>query len=427
MTEHNKTICVPDIGGASKVTVIEILVKVGDMIHVDTPIITLESEKASMEIPSTDEGKVVSVDVAIGGKVSEGDVILHIATSKHTEAPAPTPVSTTQAPVKTPPVATPAEPLATTASSTTDSKPQTPVMETQEGSFAAGPGTRRLARELNIDLAQVQHTYRKTRIAKEDVLQFLRQSLGGGAGAMPSLAPTIDFSAFGEIEVKPLNKIKRLTAEAMTRSWTTVPHVTQFDEADITDLEAYRLAKAPAAEKQGVRLTLLAFITKVVAHALRKFPQFNTSLDTQTMSLIHKHYVNIGIAVETEQGLVVPVIRDVPHLTISEIARKMSELSDKARNNKMGLQDMSGGTFTVSSLGGIGGTAFTPIVNTPEVAILGVSRSAKRFREHNGTGAFRLVLPLSLSYDHRVIDGAEGARFLRFIAASLEDMRELWL
>lgn len=433
-----KTIKVPDIGGAAGVDVIEILVKVGDVISVDTPLITLESDKASMEIPSPSAGVVLSLDVKLGDKLAEGDVILTLAADqsdstttepaqeapKQPEAPV-TPVN--QAAVEQAPVEQPSTP----AISAAPIKQDLSIIDT--GSMAlvsAGPAVRRYARELGVNLADVSGSGRKARITKDDVSLFVKNKMSeksSASGLYLAPAPSIDFSKFGEIEIKPLNKIKRLTGVNVHRAWVTIPHVTQFDEADITALEAFRKSETERSKDAGYKLTILAFVCKVVAKALAVYPQFNSSLDAKAENLIYKQYCNIGIAVETPNGLVVPVIKEVDRLSVSDIAKEMARLSAKARDKGLMPADMSGGCFTISSLGGIGGTAFTPIVNSPEVAILGLSRSSIKPIFDEGEFKPRLMLPLSLSYDHRVIDGAEAARFTRYISDSLSDLRRILL
>jgi pyruvate dehydrogenase E2 component (dihydrolipoamide acetyltransferase) len=417
---------VPDIGGVSNVDVIEVLVKAGDKVDTDTPLVTLESDKASMEIPSPLGGVVKSVKLNIGDKVAEGDVILmlSVVTDKTDTAPVATPKRTSSVSQDIPKEVS----VEHTGASRHDVV--SAVTPDTDGSILAGPGVRRLARELGVTLDDVRGSGKKDRITKEDLEQFVKHALqnkAAGTGLSVPRAPEIDFSKFGAIEVKPLNKIKRITGEHLHRAWVTIPHVTQFDEADITDLEAFRKGELKRAEKAGYKLTLLAFVCKVVARALDVFPQFNASLDAQGENLIYKQYCHVGIAVETPQGLVVPVIKNVDKLSVSDIAREMARLSTKAREKGLMPADMQGGSFTISSLGGIGGTAFTPVVNSPEVAILGLSRSSMKPVFDGATFVPRLMLPLSLSYDHRVIDGAEAARFTRFICEGLSDMRRILL
>jgi pyruvate dehydrogenase E2 component (dihydrolipoamide acetyltransferase) len=419
---------IPDIGGATQVDVIEVMVKIGDQIDVDTPLITLESDKASMEIPSPIAGKVTKLSVKIGDKVSEGDIILVAATegeSKSIEEEIPSIKSESvnvSETVQTVASKQKSEELSL-ASASIDSRTSTLL--------SAGPSVRRMARELGVNLAELKGSGRKARIVKEDIQAYVKAKLNQqpaspGSFGIPS-APVIDFSQFGEIEAKPLNKIKKLTGVNVHRSWVTIPHVTQFDLADITEVEAFRKSEAEQAKEKGYKLTLLAFVCAVVSKALSSFPQFNASLDATGSNLIYKKYCNIGIAVETPNGLVVPVLKNVDKLSVSELAIEMSRLSAKARDKGLMPADMSGGCFTISSLGGIGGTAFTPIVNSPEVAILGLSRSEVKPVYENGAFQPRLMLPLSLSYDHRVIDGAEGARFTRFICDCLSDIRRILL
>lgn len=421
----NSEIKVPDIGGATGVDVIEILVKEGDVITKDTPLITLESDKASMEIPSPMAGTVRSLQMKIGDKVSEGDMILtleveDLSQSEKSEAVAP---SVNEEKPKQ---------LASVPEKNSEPEREQPSVRQLEESttlgISAGPAVRRMARELGVNLADVKGTGRKSRISKEDVAQYIKAKINQkvpAGGLVIADAPRIDFSKFGAIDIKPLNKIKRITGVNVHRSWVTIPHVTQFDEADITELEAFR--KAEMAKISDVKLTILAFVCKIVSRALSVYPQFNASLDSSGENLIYKQYFNIGIAVETPNGLVVPVIKDVDRLPIFDIAKEMARLSLKARDKGLMPADMSGGCFTISSLGGIGGTAFTPIVNSPEVAILGLSRSTMKPVYEDGAFKPRLMLPLSLSYDHRVIDGAEAARFTRFISEGLSDIRQILL
>lgn len=435
MADEQK-ILVPDIGGASGVDVIEILVKEGDSIHVNTPLLTLETDKASMEIPSSVEGVLRSIKVKIGDKVSEGDVIMTFEPNEVT--PANDPVKNEVQPLEKPPEMTVAD-----VSIPIETEPKPKGMSVSEVSLAtlndqdevaaalsAGPSVRRLARELGVDLSDVKGSGRKSRIMKEDIVRYVKSKINqtpSHSGMIIPNGPSIDFSKFGGITIKPMNKIKRLTGVNLHRSWVTVPHVTQFDEADITELEAFRKAEASAAESLGYKLTILAFVCKVVSKALATFPQFNASLDASGENLIYKQYFNIGIAVETPNGLVVPVIKDVDRLSLGDIAKEMTRLSTKARDKGLMPADMSGGCFTISSLGGIGGTGFTPIVNSPEVAILGLSRSSIKPVYLFGDFKPRLMLPLSLSYDHRVIDGAEAARFTRYVSESLSDIRRILL
>jgi pyruvate dehydrogenase E2 component (dihydrolipoamide acetyltransferase) len=419
---------IPDIGGATQVDVIEIMVKIGDRIEVDTPLITLESDKASMEIPSPIAGKVTKLSVKTGDKVSEGNVILVAATEGES-----TSIKEEVPSIKSESVSVSETAQATAPSQKSEESSSLPASIDRRASvmlISAGPAVRRMARELGVNLAEVKGSGRKARIIKEDIQSYVKVKLNEqpASGAFGILsAPVIDFSQFGEIETKPLNKIKKLTGVNVHRSWATIPHVTQFDLADITEVEAFRKSEAEQAKEKGYKLTLLAFVCAVVSRALRAFPQFNASLDATGSNLIYKKYCNIGIAVETPNGLVVPVLKNVDKLSVSEIATEMARLSAKARDKGLMPADMSGGCFTISSLGGIGGTSFTPIVNSPEVAIIGLSRSEIKPVYENGAFQPRLMLPLSLSYDHRVIDGAEGARFTRFICDCLSDIRRILL
>lgn len=417
---------IPDIGGATQVDVIEIMVQVGDQIEIDTPLITLESDKASMEIPSPIAGKITKLNLKVGDKVSEGDLILLVAAENGAKAESTT-TPAEQEPVSAPEPSSSVEP----AKKSEEVSPKPVFIDSVSSKvIAAGPAVRRMARELGVNLTEVKGTGRKDRVTKDDVQTYVKTRLseqpGQGTFGIPP-NPMIDFTQFGEIETKPLNKIKKLTGVNVHRSWITIPHVTQFDAADITDVEAFRKSEAEHAKEKGYKLTLLAFVCAVVSKALKVFPQFNASLDATSTNLIYKKYCNIGIAVETPNGLVVPVIRNVDTLSVAEIATEMTRLSTKARDKGLMPADMAGGCFTISSLGGIGGTAFTPIVNSPEVAILGLSRSEIKPVYENGTFQPRLMLPLSLSYDHRVIDGAEAARFTRFICECLSDIRRILL
>jgi len=409
---NEQEILVPDLGGLSGVEVIEVLVSVGDEIAVDTSLITLESDKASMEIPSTIAGIVKSIALKIGDKVSSGSSILTLS------------VGNQSAQVEQPQVIS--APIAEVIVEKT--APELLPNTINCNDIYAGPSVRRLARVLGVSLDNISGSGIKNRITREDVEQYVKSKLNNpcGPSSIPS-APLIDFSQFGIIDPKPLNKIKRLTGTNLLRAWTMIPHVTQFDSADITDLEAFRKAEQGRGASSGIKLTILAFVCKVVAHALHVFPQFNSSLDASGENLIYKKYCNIGIAVETPNGLVVPVIKDVHNLSVLDIAKEMTRLSQSAREKGLMPADMSGGCFTISSLGGIGGQAFTPIVNHPEVAILGLSRATMQPIHQNGVFVPRLMLPLSLSYDHRVIDGAEGARFTAFLCEQLSDLRRILL
>lgn len=410
-------VTVPDIGDAKQVEVIEVLVTPGSYIKKDDSLITLESEKASMEIPSPFEGQIESVLIKVGDKVSQGDAIL---TLKGQQPAKPNVQSQNKSEVAT-------------AVSNVNEAPKPKELAVPlaiEPHVHAGPAVRRLAREFGIDLNQIKGSGSKARILKEDLQQYVKTTLQQGsatAGFQVARSPEIDFSKFGEIEKVPLGKIKRLTGINVHRSWITVPHVTQFGEADITELEEFRTSQKEEMARQGLKLTPLVFIMKAVVAALKAFPTFNASLDPQGETLILKKYFNLGIAVDTPNGLVVPVVKDVDQKGMLELARELAVISEKARKKGLSPADMSGSCFTISSLGGIGGTAFTPIVNSPDVAILGVSKAAIKPIYLEGVFEPRLMLPLSLSYDHRVIDGAQGARFLVHLSERLADIRTLLL
>ncbi|MCW5589729.1 MAG: dihydrolipoyllysine-residue acetyltransferase [Legionellales bacterium] len=411
-----QTVNVPDIGDAKNVEVIEILVNVGDEVALDDPLITLESEKASMDIPAPCSGKITHLLIKVGDKVSQGDAILTMTTETATSS-------------------NPPEIIQTSANNTTVSKlaaviDHSEIIKTNAKVYAS-PSVRRIAREFGVDLNLVTGSGRKHRILKEDVQTFVKNALqqrnqtGTGFGFKP--APAIDFSQFGEINTLPLNKIKRLTGENVHRSWISIPHVTQFDEVDITELEQFRQAHKDDKRMQGAKLTPLIFIMTAVVKCLQAFPTFNSSLDASAENLIIKNYFHLGIAVDTPNGLVVPVVRNVDQKTIFQLAIELAEISQKARDKKLMPKDMQGGSFTISSLGGISGTGFTPIVNSPEVAILGISRSKIQPVFTDGEFLPRLIMPYALSYDHRVIDGAEAARFTKLLNEYLNDIRELLL
>lgn len=416
-------ILVPDISGAENVDVIEVMVSIGDTVAVDDSLITLEGDKATMEVPSPGAGVVESIDVKVGDKLSEGSLILSLKVEGAAAAPKE------EKPAEEEPVEKNEKPAETPKTEVVNSI-ELPI-EDDEGDVHAGPGVRRIAQEFGIPLEKIKGSGAKGRIVKEDIQQYVKGRLaapdsGAGVGFPP--APTIDFSKFGSIEVQPLSKIKKLTGVNLSRNWMMIPHVTQFDEADITELEAFRQQQKTIAAQQGLRLTPLVFIMKAVVAALHEFPQFNSSLDASGENLIYKKYFNIGVAVDTPNGLVVPVIRDVDKKGMFDLAKELGDISTKAREKGLGMADMQGGCFTISSLGGIGGTAFTPIINAPEVAILGVSKSARKpIVQPNGELLPRLMLPLSLSYDHRVIDGAEAARFSVFLSTRLADIRNILL
>ncbi len=428
-----KNIPVPDIGDFDGVEVIEILVAPGDSINVEDPIVSLESDKAAMEIPSPVAGTVKEVKVSLGDKVSEGNLLITVEASEAASAD----TATEETPVEAAPAeAAKAEPAPVPAKQPATPSPRpspTASISINEEGFSkahASPSVRKFARELGADLSQMSGSGAKDRILKEDVKAWVKQALaqgsqGGGLGVEPM--PEIDFSQFGDIDIQPLTRINKLTGKFLHRNWVTVPHVTQFDEADITELEKFRKQLNKENEKEGIRITVLAFLMKALVSAVKEFPRFNSSLDHTGENLILKQYINIGVAMDTADGLVVPVIRDCDRKTLFELAGELIETSKRARDKKLSPSDMSGGCITISSLGGIGGTAFTPIVNAPEVAILGVSRSSIKPVYKDEEFVPRLMLPLSLSYDHRVIDGADGARFTSYLSKVLSDTRRLLL
>jgi len=426
---------VPDIGDFSDVEVIEVHVKPGDELAAEDPMITLESDKATMDVPAPRGGKVAAVKVEKGQRVSEGDVVLTLEASEGDTAA--TGAEAAPQPRQEPEPAG-REPGDKTQAAPPVAPPTLPAHEgTGKGSTPhASPSVRRFARELGVDIAAVEGSGRKRRILKEDVQSWVKKRVsepppgaaaapGGGAG-IPAMSE-VDFAQFGEVETVPLSRIKKLTATNLHRAWLNVPHVTQHEEADITELEDFRKRLKNEAAERGVRVTMLAFLMKACVAALREYPRFNASLAKGGENLILKHYYHIGIAVDTPDGLVVPAVRDVDRKGIYDLAAELGEISERARNKKLSPRDLQGATFTISSLGGIGGTAFTPIVNAPEVAILGVSRAQTKPVYQDGEFAARLMLPLALSYDHRVVDGADGARFVVFLARVLEDARRLLL
>jgi pyruvate dehydrogenase E2 component (dihydrolipoamide acetyltransferase) len=448
---------VPDMGNFKDVAVIDVLVKPGDTIENETPLLTLETDKATMDVPSSAAGVVERVLVNKGGKVNTGDVVVTLrgdgassggaaerktepetasaapsAVPAESEAPAAAPSSTVLDGLRPSGTAAAPEPSAKT------SPPQTVETSTRadsrQGLAHASPSVRRFARELGVDLAQVTGTGFKSRVTHDDVKGHVKRQLTGGAAARAPGAPgpvgippvpVVDFAQYGPVDVQPLQRIQRISAARLHASWVNIPHVTQHDEADITDLEDVRVKLKQKALQEGIKLTPLAFIMRACVRALLQFPQFNSSLDASGENLVVKKYIHIGFAADTPKGLLVPVVRDADRKDVYELARSLADLSDKARTGKISAAEMQGGSFTISSLGGIGGTAFTPIVNAPEVAILGVSRSSMRPVFRDGGFVPRLILPLSLSYDHRVIDGATAVRFTTFLAETLADPRLL--
>ncbi len=433
-----KNVLVPDIGDFKDVRIIEVSVKPGDSVAAEQALISLETDKATIDVPAPFAGVVKEVKVKVGDKVSEGALIVTIEASGETASQIP----------PTPPLqkggmeaahAT----MATAPQSLQPSAPVPPLIkggprgisipdQAQGVAAHASPSIRRFARELGVDLTRVGGSGEKGRVTKDDVQNFVKQALAGSAttgGGMPGLLPwpDVDFSKFGEVESKPLSRIKKISGANLHRNWVMIPHVTQFEEADISELEAFRKELGAEHAKENIKITLLAFLLKACAIALRQFPDFNVSLDASGENLIVKKYVHVGVAVDTPEGLMVPVIRDVDQKGIVQLAKELGEVSQKARDKKLPATGMQGGCFTISSLGGIGGTCFTPIINAPEVAILGVSRATMKPMWKNGEFVPRLMLPLSLTYDHRVIDGAAGARFAVYLAQVLSDMRQLAL
>ena len=426
---------VPDMGDFDDVEIIEVLVAVGDVVAEEDSLITVETDKATMEIPSSHSGTIKEVKVKVGESISQGGLVVVLESSAAAaaevkeeapkSAPAPTPAVVEQpAPVPAPAPVVEQKP-----------SPTANIHPVSFKSVHASPAVRKFARDLGVDLTKVSGTGRNTRVVKEDVQSFVKQVMQTGGRSITGSAsalgvepmPEIDFSKFGEIEVKPLSKINKLTGKFLHRNWVTIPHITQFDEADITSLEAFRKQSNKDYEKEGIKFTLLSFIMKAVAAGLKKHPRFNSSLEPSGENLIMKNYFHIGIAVDTPDGLVVPVVRDVDKKSIVDISIELREISVKARDKKLKPSDMQGGCMTISSLGGIGGTNFTPIVNAPEVAILGVSRASMKPVWNGSEFEPKLMCPLSLSYDHRVVDGADGARFVTYISHLLLDARRLLL
>jgi pyruvate dehydrogenase E2 component (dihydrolipoamide acetyltransferase) len=427
---------VPDIGDFKDVPVIELLVKPGDTVKKEDSLVTLESDKATMEVPSPAAGVVKEMKIGVGDKVSEGSVVLLLEVAEAAAAPA---AKAAPAAPAAPPVPVPAPAPAVPAAASAEAPPPRRAPAPAEPAGPSGapphasPGVRRFARELGVDLSRVKGSGPKGRILKEDIQGYVKGALAGAGAEAPRAAgagladlglpawPKVDFAKFGPVELQPLSRIKKISGPALARNWVMIPHVTQFDEADITDLEAFRARINEENAKSGVKVTPLAFLVKAVVAALGKFPAFNASIDGD--NLVVKQYWHIGFAADTPNGLVVPVIRDADRKGVIEIARETSELAAKAREGKLGPADMQGGTFSISSLGGIGGTAFTPIINAPEVAILGVSKAAMKPVWNGKEFVPRLMMPLSLSYDHRVIDGAAAARFTTYLAQVIADLR----
>jgi pyruvate dehydrogenase E2 component (dihydrolipoamide acetyltransferase) len=448
---ESKQVSIPDIGDFKDVPVIEVLAKPGDTVKAEDPLIVLESDKATIEVPSPFAGVIEKVTVKVGDKVSQGTPVLTVKIPEADNAlptaqPAPasgsTPPSPSPAPAQTPEAAGPEgkvgqpakpNPAALASQPRRSPAPGAPIDEAGFAKAHASPSVRKFARELGVNLGLVNGTGPKQRILREDVQAYVKAELSKprGAGAELNLLPwpQVDFAKFGPVQVRPLSRIKKISAANLHRNWVMIPHVTQFDEADITELEALRKESNEATEKDGVKVTILAFLMRASISALKKFPEFNASLEnsSEDMNLVIKNYYHIGFAADTPNGLVVPVIRNVDQKGVIAIGSEMANLASLARGGKLKPTDMQGASFTISSLGGIGGTAFTPIINAPEVAILGVSRADMRPVYRDGQFVPRLILPLSLSYDHRVIDGATAARFTTHLVEVLADLRRVLL
>ena len=448
---------VPDIGDFKNIPVIEVLVKPGDRVDKESPLVTLESDKATMEVPSPVAGVVKEIKVKIGDKVSEGSLMLTLETGdaaaaakpatqkpaaalqpapRAAPAPPPAPVAQPALRATAPaPEIPPSPPLLKGGDTALPSPPLTKVGN-EVGGFAlahASPSVRRFARELGVDLARVRGTGAKERVLKDDVQNYVKSELArpratqGGLGLSLPPLPQVDFAKFGAVTTQPLSRIKKLSGANLHRNWVTIPHITQHDEADITELEEFRKIQVEEAKRQGIRFTILCFLLKAVVVALRQQPEFNASLSADGENLVLKQYFHIGVAVDTPNGLVVPVIRDVDKKGLMELAKELGEVSARMRAGKIAPADLQGGCFSISSLGGLGGSHFTPIINAPEVAILGVGKSVTRPVWNGKDFAPRMMLPLSVSYDHRVIDGAQGARFIAFLSSVLTDIRRLVL
>ncbi len=444
-----KQVLVPDIGDYKDVDIIEVMVKAGDTISAEDNLVTLETDKAAMDVPSPYAGVIKEMKVKVGDKVSQGSLILLVETS---DAAAPgctacQPQLRRPAAAAAPQPAAAAKPVAAAPAVPQASAPDMPAApargtpagapllhsDPSAGKAHASPAIRRFARELGVQIAQVKGSGEKGRVTKDDVQQFVKTALAqprgaaGGNGLQVLAAPVVDFAKFGAIETRPLSRIKKISGANLHRNWVTIPHITQFDEADITEMDAFRKELGTEYAKQNIKITPLAFLVKAVVVALQQFPEFNASLDASGENLVLKKYFHIGVAVDTPDGLMVPVLRDADKKGIVQIARELGEISARAREKKITAAEMQGGCFSISSLGGIGGTAFTPIINAPEVAILGVSKAIIKPMHQDDTFVARLMLPLSLSYDHRVIDGAAAARFIVFLSQVLADTRRLAL
>jgi pyruvate dehydrogenase E2 component (dihydrolipoamide acetyltransferase) len=427
-----KQVLVPDIGDYKDVDIIEVMVKTGDTIKAEDNLVTLETDKAAMEVPSPYAGVIKEMKVKVGDKVSEGSLILLLESSDAASAPQTAKAASASAPAAVAP-----EAPAVTAKPAEKPAPaqqiDTPQPVAAGGKAHASPAIRRFARELGVQIGQIKGSGEKGRVTKDDVQQFVKNALAqprgaaGGNGLQVLPLPAVDFAKFGAIETKPLSRIKKISGANLHRNWVTIPHITQFDEADITEMEVFRKELNTEYAKQKIKITPLAFMLKAVVVALQQFPEFNASLDAGGENLVLKKYFHIGVAVDTPNGLMVPVLRDVDKKGIVQLAKELGEISAKARDLKITAAEMQGGCFSISSLGGIGGTAFTPIINAPELAILGVSKAIIKPMHQDDTFVARLMLPLSLSYDHRVIDGAAAARFIVFLSQVLSDTRRLAL
>jgi pyruvate dehydrogenase E2 component (dihydrolipoamide acetyltransferase) len=435
---------VPDIGDFKNIPVIEVLVKPGDKVNAEDSLVTLESDKATMEVPSPAAGVVKELKIKVGDKVSEGVLVMTLeALDAPVTAAAQEPARAAPAAVAAPATPAPAVVVAQSQAAVAQS-PAPASVDTQTAVEAgvsrahASPAVRRIAREFGVDLARVQGSGPKSRILKEDVQAYVKAELskprgqaaggaGGGLGFNLPPLPQVDFAKFGAVQVQALSRIKKLSGANLHRNWVSIPHITQHDEADITELEAFRKSQSEEAKKNGIKFTMLGFLLKAAVVALKQHPEFNASLSPDGESLILKQYYHIGIAVDTPNGLVVPVLRDVDKKGLLELARELGAVSERMRSGKIAPADLQGGCFSISSLGGLGGTLFTPIINAPEVAILGVGKAVMKPVWNGKDFVPRLMLPLSLSYDHRVIDGAQGARFISFLGAVLSDIRRLVL
>ncbi len=422
-----KQVFVPDIGNFKDVEIIEVMIKAGDTVRVEDALITLETDKATMDVPSPFSGMVKELKVKVGDKVSEGSLVALIEASGDAAASARAAATPSVAPQAPPPVGAghAREPF---------DRGHGPLLQMasppSQGKAHASPSIRRFARELGVNLPQVKGSGEKGRVTKEDVQNFVKAVLvqpRGAGGLQVAEMPVVDFAKYGAVESKPLSRIKKLSGAWLHRNWVSIPHITQHDEADITEMEAFRKQLGTEYAAQGIKITPLAFMLRAVVEALQQFPDFNASLDASGENLVLKKYFHVGVAVDTPEGLVVPVLRDVNQKGIVQLAKELGEISSRAREKKISAAEMQGGCFTISSLGGIGGSFFTPIINAPEVAILGVSRANMKPVWKDGKFEPRLMLPLSLSYDHRVIDGAAGVRFTNYLAQVLSDVRRLAL